>query len=428
MNGNDIYWTTGNGTYYITDDAFSNYASFGDSGYYFGYNDGADVFSTMVGGLSGGDAYWQHQATDGTSNSDIENTVDPVGGASGNRWGFSTQLSLDAVDANDVNFYVGRANDGTVDHTGIVLSNTGNTANKLENSEIYMQFETTTNQFRLFDGDLIFDGAQVPSTVLAETSVMTWVGDGTDANPVISPSSSLGTWVKPELELNDVAIEAGIRTLTLNNTPASDYLELNALGLTTEDGDGDILSITPFSLDILTSIGRNNTIENGVYYSYDENDNITELGQGSLFIYNDVAPFDQIEISYSDINGPDLTTAVLGTYELNVDQAIAGKGGYKMQLNSGSGEIELHPTAVGTSTVVGDADGEQTIAVTFGTAMPDATYTITLGVEIALGAPTGSELIAYVILGKTSAGFTISLGEAIETGEEIDIHWSVEDN
>lgn len=88
--------------------------------------------------------------------------------------------------------------------------------------------------------------------------------------------------------------------------------------------------------------------------------------------------------------------------------------------------IEFNKRA-GVATITGDGDGEQTIAVTFTEAMPDDTYDIKLTPEISIGSPSGLELTSYVVSGKTPGGFTISLGEAIETGEEVLVHWNVID-
>lgn len=81
----------------------------------------------------------------------------------------------------------------------------------------------------------------------------------------------------------------------------------------------------------------------------------------------------------------------------------------------------------GTAIITGDGDGEQTIVVTFLASMPDTSYGIQLTPEISSGSPTGAELTAHVISSKTTGGFTISLGEAIETGEVVLIHWTVID-
>lgn len=117
--------------------------------------------------------------------------------------------------------------------------------------------------------------------------------------------------------------------------------------------------------------------------------------------------------------------------QLTVDDygsgSFTGTPAYSISVESDGDLIEI-PNYYDTATITGDGDGEQTIAVSFSSAMPDATYTITLGLEISSGTPSGAELYAYVISGKTTGGFTISLGEAIETGEEILVHWEVKDN
>lgn len=180
MGVNDVYFTTSGGTLYITDGAFSNQSNWTTTGYYHNYTDGVSDFSTMVGGMSSGDPYWQHSASDADQNTIIQNTVDPSEG----EMGFSIATEPDDTDASlNVNLTIGEFFTGTGVGTGLNLFNQDFGSKTWAGKYRFMSYETTTNTFSLFDNGLIFDDGAVPSTTSSTVSLMKWTGDGTDANP-----------------------------------------------------------------------------------------------------------------------------------------------------------------------------------------------------------------------------------------------------
>jgi len=99
--------------------------------------------------------------------------------------GFSIETQPDkGADSTDVNLFVGEFSDGTIDWTGLYLSNSGTVLNKRTGAYKHLAYETTDSTFRLFNNSLIFDNEAVPSTTSSATSVMKWTGDGTKADPV----------------------------------------------------------------------------------------------------------------------------------------------------------------------------------------------------------------------------------------------------
>lgn len=169
------------GTFYITDNFNNVDNNWTESGYYHNYGDGAGTSSTMVGGLTNSDPYFQHVADDPNQTTEIKNIIDPSGGEAG----FLVETNIDGVNANDVNLYVGEFSDGTSDLTGLILSNNGGVVPKLDGAYVHMRYETTDSTLRLFDNAIIFDKDQTPSTVSGETSTMEWTGDGTKADPTV---------------------------------------------------------------------------------------------------------------------------------------------------------------------------------------------------------------------------------------------------
>jgi hypothetical protein len=90
------------------------------------------------------------------------------------------------------------------------------------------------------------------------------------------------------------------------------------------------------------------------------------------------------------------------------------------------GRLRRVEKRVGTATIEGDGDGEQSVTVTFAAAMPDNVYNI----QLSISGTTGTLEITEKIMqsgSKTTGGFTITLHEAIEIGETIIIDWSVID-
>jgi hypothetical protein len=147
--------------------------------------------------------------------------------------------------------------------------------------------------------------------------------------------------------------------------------------------------------------------------------NVTVVGNGAAATQRDqvvIGDESQVNVKISNLN-------------IDGSQPTSGQDGYVMTYDDASGKVGLqaieHPqNTIGIGAISGDSGDGQTLVVTPGinpTAKP-----IQITVQITGGTLDVGEQLA-TITSVTSTTFTVSLQDALESGENINVHWVVFD-
>ena len=172
----------------------------------------------------------------------------------------------------------------------------------------------------------------------------------------------------------------------------------------------------------LTGGGNATSFSNGVYLGV--NVKVGTNGATNEIVIGHAAEGDGSNTAR--LGNSSITKFSSGNYTFNVNQSTTGLDGYVMTYNESNDELELQASALSTTTGIGAISGDsgdgQTLVVTPGinpTAKP-----IQVTVQITGGTLDVGEQLA-TITSVTSTTFTVSLQDALESGESVNIHWAI---